>query len=64
MPGSFGRRFILLYVLFVKLFPIISIWEIKEGREVGLKEVEERLRTYLPDETEPEPARDRAKVLT
>ncbi|MBI2529060.1 MAG: hypothetical protein HYV93_24130, partial [Candidatus Rokubacteria bacterium] len=61
--GSFGV-FILLYVLFVKLFPIISIWEIKEGREVGLKEVEERLRTYLPDATEPEPARDRAKVLT
>ena len=61
--GSLGL-FILLYVLFVKLFPIISIWEIKEGREVGLKEVEERLRTYLPDETEPEPARDRAKVLT
>ena len=61
--GSLGL-FILLYVLFVKLFPIISIWEIKEGREVGLKEVEERLRTYLPDGTEPEPARDRAKVLT
>ncbi len=61
--GSFGL-FILLYVLFVKFFPIISIWEIKEGREVGLKEVEERLLTYLPDGTEPEPIRDRAKVVT
>jgi len=61
--GSFGV-FILLYVLFVKLFPIISIWEIKEGREVGLKEVEERLLTYLPDATEPVPARDRAKGFT
>jgi Ni/Fe-hydrogenase subunit HybB-like protein len=61
--GSFGL-FILLYVLFVKFFPIISIWEIKEGREVGLKEVEERLLTYLPDGTEPEPVRDRARVVT
>ena len=46
--GSFGV-FILFYVLFVKLFPIISIWEIQEGREDALKEVEERLLTYLPD---------------
>jgi molybdopterin-containing oxidoreductase family membrane subunit len=49
--GSFGL-FALLYLLFTKFFPIISIWEIREGREVGLKEVEERLITYLPDEVE------------
>ncbi len=61
--GSFAV-FILLYVLFVKFFPIISIWEIQEGREVGLKEVEERLLTYLPDGSEPEPARGRPKVAT
>ena len=61
--GSFGL-FILFYVLFVKFFPIISIWEIREGREVGLKEVEERLLTYLPDETEPEPAHRGTRVLT
>lgn len=41
--------FILLYILFVKLFPIISIWEIKEGKEVGLEETAERVKSYLPD---------------
>jgi len=61
--GSFGL-FILLYVLFVKFFPIISIWEIQEGREVGLKEVEERLRTYLPEGTVTEPVGERAQVST
>jgi molybdopterin-containing oxidoreductase family membrane subunit len=61
--GSLGF-FILLYVLFVKLFPIISIWEIQEGREVGLKEVEERLLTYLPDGTESELAHGRPKVTS
>ncbi|HLF48625.1 MAG TPA: NrfD/PsrC family molybdoenzyme membrane anchor subunit [Methylomirabilota bacterium] len=61
--GSFGL-FILLYVLFVKFFPIISIWEIQEGRETGLKDVEERLRTYLPDDTTPEPVHGRARVMT
>ena len=52
--GSFGI-FILFYVLFVKLFPIISIWEIQEGRQTGLQEVEERLRSYLPDGAKPAP---------
>lgn len=47
MAGSFAL-FALFYVLFTKVFPVISIWEIREGREVGLKEVEERLLTYLP----------------
>ncbi len=55
--GSLGL-FILFYVLFVKLFPIISIWEIREGRDVGLREVEERLATYLPDVPEPVHAHD------
>ncbi|MEE9171092.1 MAG: NrfD/PsrC family molybdoenzyme membrane anchor subunit [bacterium] len=40
--------FILGYVLFSKFFPVISIWEIEEGREEGFKEVEERLRSYMP----------------
>jgi Ni/Fe-hydrogenase subunit HybB-like protein len=44
--------FALFYLLFTKVFPIISIWEIREGREEGLKEVEERVRSYLPDEVE------------
>jgi len=42
--------FALFYLLFTKVFPIISIWEIREGREEGLKEVEERVKSYLPDE--------------
>jgi molybdopterin-containing oxidoreductase family membrane subunit len=45
--------FALFYLLFTKLFPVISIWEIQEGREAGLKEVEERLMSYLPDTGEP-----------
>lgn len=44
--------FLLVYVLFTKLFPIISIWEIKEGKELSLKEVNERVQAYLPDEVE------------
>jgi Ni/Fe-hydrogenase subunit HybB-like protein len=51
MVGSLAL-FALFYLLFTKVFPIISIWEIREGREVGLKEVEERLISYLPDEAE------------
>jgi molybdopterin-containing oxidoreductase family membrane subunit len=40
--------FILLYMVFTKLFPIVSIWEVREGREKSLAEVQERIRTYLP----------------
>lgn len=41
--------FCLLFLIFAKIFPIISIWEIKEGREEGLDEAKERLDSYLPD---------------
>ncbi|MFQ6069438.1 MAG: NrfD/PsrC family molybdoenzyme membrane anchor subunit [Candidatus Aminicenantales bacterium] len=41
--------FILLYILFVKVFPIVSIWEVKEGREIGIKETVARVKTYLPE---------------
>jgi molybdopterin-containing oxidoreductase family membrane subunit len=40
--------FILLYMIFTKLFPIVSIWEVREGREKSMAEVQERIRTYLP----------------
>ena len=40
--------FILLYMIFTKVFPIVSIWEIREGREKSMAEVQERIRTYLP----------------
>jgi molybdopterin-containing oxidoreductase family membrane subunit len=40
--------FVLLYMIFTKVFPIVSIWEVKEGREKSIAEVQERVRTYLP----------------
>jgi molybdopterin-containing oxidoreductase family membrane subunit len=40
--------FILLYVLFAKVFPIVSIWEIHEGREKSVEEVSARVESYLP----------------
>jgi molybdopterin-containing oxidoreductase family membrane subunit len=40
--------FILLYVVFAKLFPLISIWEIEEGEE-ALKTKLEDMKSYLPD---------------
>ncbi len=45
--GCFAA-FILLYMTFTKIFPIVSIWEIEEGRETSLKEVHERVKGYLP----------------
>ncbi len=41
--------FVLGFMLFAKFFPIISIWEIREGRESSIREVALRLRSYLPD---------------
>jgi hypothetical protein len=37
-----------LYVLFSKLFPIVSVWEIREGREQGFNEAVDRIKGYLP----------------
>ena len=41
--------FILLYMLFTKFFPIVSIWEIKEGQATAVEETSERIRSYLPE---------------
>jgi len=41
--------FILGFVLFSRFFPLISVWEIKEGRDHSIRQVSERLKTYLPD---------------
>ncbi len=41
--------FILGFVLFSRFFPLISVWEVKEGREKSIQEVSERLKTYLPE---------------
>jgi molybdopterin-containing oxidoreductase family membrane subunit len=40
--------FLLLYLTFTKLLPIVSIWEVEEGAEVGVEETAERIRTYYP----------------
>ncbi len=45
-----GSFFLLLYVLFTKFFPIVSIWEVKEGKQFGLEETETRVKTYMPNE--------------
>ncbi|MBI1967507.1 MAG: polysulfide reductase NrfD [Gemmatimonadetes bacterium] len=40
--------FILLYMVATKFFPIVSIWEMKEGREQSVRDVAERVASYLP----------------
>jgi molybdopterin-containing oxidoreductase family membrane subunit len=47
MAGNVAT-FVLLYMLFAKLFPLVSIWEIRAGREQGVQETLARLRAYLP----------------
>ncbi len=49
--------FILGFVLFARFFPLISVWEIQEGREQSVEETSDRLREYLPDEPAVAPAR-------
>lgn len=48
MAGCFAA-FILLYMLFTKLFPIVSIWEVREGQEKSVDETVERIKSYLPE---------------
>ena len=45
---GFGATFIFLYMLFTKFFPIVSIWEVREGRESALEEVTARVQSYMP----------------
>jgi molybdopterin-containing oxidoreductase family membrane subunit len=40
--------FVLLYMIATKFVPIVSIWEIKEGRETSVREVADRVAEYLP----------------
>ncbi len=44
--------FILGFMLFAKYFPLISVWEIQEGRESSVNDVAKRLKMYLPDNLE------------
>ena len=41
--------FALLYILFSKVFPIISVWEVQEGVEEAIPEITERFTSYMPD---------------
>jgi len=41
--------FMLLYTLFTKVFPIVPIWEIREGREKAVTVISERIKSYLPE---------------
>ena len=43
--------FCLGFMTFAKFFPIISIWEIEEGRRTSIKETSARIASYLPDDT-------------
>jgi Ni/Fe-hydrogenase subunit HybB-like protein len=51
MAATFSG-FILVYMVATKFFPIISLWEIQEGREEAVHEVSERVASYLPDRVE------------
>jgi Ni/Fe-hydrogenase subunit HybB-like protein len=39
--------FALMYALFVKIFPIISIWEVQEAKE-AIPTIVEKLESFLP----------------
>jgi Ni/Fe-hydrogenase subunit HybB-like protein len=41
--------FILLYVLFTKVFPIVPVWEVREGREKAAATVAARITSYMPE---------------
>jgi molybdopterin-containing oxidoreductase family membrane subunit len=45
--------FCLAFMAFAKFFPIISIWEIEEGRESAIRDASARIASYLPDDPEP-----------
>jgi molybdopterin-containing oxidoreductase family membrane subunit len=47
LAGTFAG-FILLYMTATKFFPIISIWEMREGRDASVRDVAERVAGYLP----------------
>ena len=51
MAGTLSG-FVLVYMTATKFFPIISLWEMQEGRESSVKEVSERVASYLPDTIE------------
>lgn len=53
MAGCFAA-FILLYMLFSRVFPIISLWEVQEGIDESVEEVSKRIRSYYAREEDDE----------
>jgi molybdopterin-containing oxidoreductase family membrane subunit len=45
--------FILGYMMFARFFPVISVWEIQEGRHESAMTVTERITSYMPDPQPP-----------
>jgi molybdopterin-containing oxidoreductase family membrane subunit len=41
--------FMLLYTLFTKVFPIVPVWEVREGREKASANVAARIESYMPE---------------
>ncbi|OGP89601.1 MAG: hypothetical protein A2157_16985 [Deltaproteobacteria bacterium RBG_16_47_11] len=41
--------FMLLYALFTKVFPIVPVWEVREGREKAAASVAARIESYMPE---------------
>ena len=41
--------FMLLYALFTKVFPIVPVWEVREGREKAAASVVARIESYMPE---------------
>jgi molybdopterin-containing oxidoreductase family membrane subunit len=41
--------FMLLYVLFTKVFPIVPVWEVREGREKAAATAAARITSYMPE---------------
>jgi len=56
--------FLLLYLTFTKVFPIISVWEVEEGIEKAPAEVQSRLLDYYPPTGKPseKPSTNRVAV--
>lgn len=42
--------FVIGFMMFAKLFPLISVWEIQEGRQTAVPETAARVQSYLPEE--------------
>jgi molybdopterin-containing oxidoreductase family membrane subunit len=53
--------FVLLYVLFTRFFPIVSIWELQEGRMHATGEILKAVQSYTPDSPAPANARGDAR---